>query len=165
MEGGVGLALGLVGVLGVASTLRVRGSASLPDPWLEPAVRPPAPQSMWRWGYHATSPEALPRIGREGLEGRHPEFGPVGQPRGVYFSVHPRHAMAWNTVLLRFPLPPVYEEDPAGEMVAVRLSGGGPRVLVNTGYVSAMGIGPDQIEVWTFSGWRSLTGRDARRQS
>ena len=99
------------------------------------------------WAYHATSTHRLLEIVAYGLEPIDPILVGLEQPFGVYFSPLPRLALQWNNVLLRFPWPDEYEEDPY--LGATLIDG----EVVPTGFYTEQSIPSENIDVKVGRRW------------
>jgi GNAT superfamily N-acetyltransferase len=102
-----------------------------------------------RWAYHATREVNLPKISRLGLEPRRP-FGMPHQPVGLYFTPTRESASHWNAVVMRFPWPDRWDEDPYGAKIWVDDD------LVSTAMWTTQRVSPSTIEVQRDGRWVPL---------
>ena len=109
-----------------------------------------------RWAFHATTENAVQHhIWARGLQPRRPQDPgmPFGADRpAVFFAWLPDHALAWGSVLLRFPMPTDIRESTWATEVSSLRYGRFPSEAWTSG-----GIPVEQIEIWSPEGvWRPL---------
>jgi len=112
--------------------------------------------ALGEWAYHATTSARLPSIATHGLEPADPEAS-LDQPFGLYFSPLPRLALQWGDVLLRFPWPYEYEEDPYLGSLLIQDQ------VVPRAFYTEHAIAPEQVEMWVGGEWRPIEGGSVER--
>lgn len=104
-------------------------------------------EGMIEWAYHATERRYLARIQREGLVPRN--LHRVRKDRrtircpAIFFAERPQDALLWNDVLLRFPFPEVYEQDPDSDTILFD-----DGTIGSNSWYTWMPVPPDVIEVF-----------------